>query len=277
MIKKSALATNGLKGNKEISLLNTHQMSNKSKKSTEPIKSIANGSKSSQTSKTSKTKLNIMKNIQKDDPDILNLQRIEETIESLKVFDERKELLKMFDFKTKESISIETKFLKYASENLNRDAEILRLTKYVGPYVADKLEMGTLEFTLIKVMVDRQPEEFIVNIYRAKINDILANIDDKNERIANHTLRPALIRGYMNPYFIAFLSPEYIHPMRWKDMLDKRAAVELENNNVKVTDLYKCYKCGNRKSKTSQMQTRGADEPMTIFVTCMVCYNTFTK
>ena len=48
-------------------------------------------------------------------------------------------------------------------------------------------------------------------------------------------------------------------------------------NNMATTDLYKCYKCGERKATSYQMQVRSADEPMTIFVTCLVCYNTFTK
>ena len=46
---------------------------------------------------------------------------------------------------------------------------------------------------------------------------------------------------------------------------------------MSYTDLYKCYKCKERKCKVIQLQTRSADEPMTNFITCLVCFNTFTK
>lgn len=39
------------------------------------------------------------------------------------------------------------------------------------------------------------------------------------------------------------------------------------------TDMFKCGKCKNRKTTYHQLQTRSADEPMTTFVTCVVCKN----
>ncbi len=40
-----------------------------------------------------------------------------------------------------------------------------------------------------------------------------------------------------------------------------------------ATDIFKCGKCKQRKCSYYQMQTRSADEPMTTFVTCLVCDN----
>ncbi|RKP11271.1 transcription factor S-II, central domain-containing protein, partial [Piptocephalis cylindrospora] len=37
------------------------------------------------------------------------------------------------------------------------------------------------------------------------------------------------------------------------------------------TDMFQCGKCKQRKCTYYQMQTRSADEPMTTFVTCVVC------
>ena len=34
---------------------------------------------------------------------------------------------------------------------------------------------------------------------------------------------------------------------------------------------FTCFKCGSKKTSFFQMQTRGADEPMTNFVTCLSC------
>ncbi|KAL0229125.1 hypothetical protein GEMRC1_013745 [Eukaryota sp. GEM-RC1] len=39
------------------------------------------------------------------------------------------------------------------------------------------------------------------------------------------------------------------------------------------TDMFKCGKCGHKKTTYTQKQTRSADEPMTTFVRCVVCDN----
>ena len=35
--------------------------------------------------------------------------------------------------------------------------------------------------------------------------------------------------------------------------------------------IFKCFKCQSNKTHFYQMQTRGADEPMTNFVNCLNC------
>lgn len=192
-------------------------------------------------------------------------------------FDAKKETLKPFNFKTKASSTITSEIIEYANTHIKREQTVLSLLPFVNIDIADKLEAGVFEFTLIRVASDNLPVEFISSIYFDKINDIVANLDQHNTRINNKTLLNMLQSGQVDPYFVAFFTCNQIHPDRWKDIMDKRIQIEKENSNIHVTDIYKCYKCGNRKTKTSQMQTRSADEPMTIFVTCLVCYNTFTK
>jgi transcription elongation factor S-II len=113
-------------------------------------------------------------------------------------------------------------------------------------------------------------------VYRTKTLDICANLDISNKRIGNKTLTPALLDGGLDAHFVAFMTPHQLHPARWSKEMDKRRIAEDASNNQRVTDIYKCSRCGDRKSTTAQMQTRSADEPMTIFVTCLTCYKTFT-
>ena len=40
-----------------------------------------------------------------------------------------------------------------------------------------------------------------------------------------------------------------------------------------MTDQFKCGKCYNRSCSYYEVQTRSADEPMTQFITCLVCKN----
>lgn len=42
--------------------------------------------------------------------------------------------------------------------------------------------------------------------------------------------------------------------------------------NQKSDGFYTC-KCGSKKTSYYQQQTRGADEPMTVFIECLDCHN----
>jgi DNA-directed RNA polymerase subunit M/transcription elongation factor TFIIS len=192
-------------------------------------------------------------------------------------FNQLDEFTKMFRFKTLGSGTIRADAMYYAIKNLDRKSAIFSLERYVSIGVADAIERGILEFTLIQISSEGfDVIEFISNIYKSKISDICVNLDSNNKRINNQSLRESLMQGGLDPHFVAFMNPQQLHPARWTKELEKQRNIEDANNNKKVTDIYKCYKCHNRNSTTTQMQTRSADEPMTIFVTCLTCYNTFT-
>jgi DNA-directed RNA polymerase subunit M/transcription elongation factor TFIIS len=209
----------------------------------------------------------------------ISLDRINKKINQINTeFDPKQEYLDLFKFKTNESNNIKLDYLQFAiGLKLDRTKSIFQFMKFVNADVAIKIEMGILEYTLIKVSSEKITYEFITNIYNDKVRDISANLDMSNKRINNLTLTPSLNEGHIDPYFVGFLRPQQIHPAQWKAILDKRSAKELANNDIKVSDIYKCYRCGERKTTSYQMQVRSADEPMTTFVTCLVCYNTFTK
>jgi transcription elongation factor S-II len=193
------------------------------------------------------------------------------------VFDPKQEYIKMFKFRTSGSNNIRTDVMEYAIKNLNRKDALFKLFDHISPAIAEKIENGLLEMTLINISNENSDViEFCNMIYNDKLRDICLNLDSKNKIIGNKTLKPALLEGQLDPYFVAFMTPQQLHPERWHKELEKRRVAEVTSNNQKVTDIYRCRKCGDRKSITSQMQTRSADEPMTIFVTCLTCYNTFT-
>ena len=109
------------------------------------------------------------------------------------------------------------------------------------------------------------------------VEEICENLDTKNSRINNKTLLPKILENQIDPFVISFLNPYQIHPERWKKELDQQIETRKIANDMPTTDLYKCYKCGARKSIVAQIQIRSADEPMTLFITCTECHNTYTK
>ena len=100
-------------------------------------------------------------------------------------------------------------------------------------------------------------------------------MDENKSCIKNKTFKKNILNGTINPSYVAFLSPSQIHPQNWDKILKKKEYIEQRENNIIYSDAYKCYKCGESKCKITQIQTRSADEPMTTFVVCIVCHNTF--
>ena len=65
-------------------------------------------------------------------------------------------------------------------------------------------------------------------------------------------------------------------PEHWKHLIDekyRKNKVLYETKKEAMTDQFKCRKCGSRETCYYEMQTRSADEPMTIFITCLNCGN----
>jgi DNA-directed RNA polymerase subunit M/transcription elongation factor TFIIS len=196
----------------------------------------------------------------------------------LSEFDKRKILNCLIHFKTLKSECIKSEIIHKALGILNRGDAVIDLADCVPANVAEMIEGGLFEFTLLKLSEDfNYTMEFLHLIYADKLRDIISNLKPNYARVENKTLLPGVLDGEIDPYYLAFMRPEQLHPQRWFAEMTKKKTIEEYGSEMKVTDLYTCYKCKQKKCITTQLQTRSADEPMTIFVTCLVCYNTFTK
>ena len=76
--------------------------------------------------------------------------------------------------------------------------------------------------------------------------------------------------------------PSIKRKIETKEILPKDLAFISENNStqndVQIEDdvkdgIFQCRKCGSKKTTYYSLQTRSADEPMTNFITCVVCKN----
>ena len=75
-------------------------------------------------------------------------------------------------------------------------------------------------------------------------------------------------------YKIPSMENKDIYPDIWKQILKEKEQRDKEQFEPRLnisTDMYKCNKCGKNNCTYYQAQTRGADEPMTTFVTCLNC------
>jgi transcription elongation factor S-II len=112
-------------------------------------------------------------------------------------------------------------------------------------------------------------EETLIEIYGHKVDDIIFNLKDKS----NNYLKSGILGNSIDN--VGFLAPHKLNPNLWKAIIDKREWIEYKKNNMATTDIYLCKKCGKRKCTFYQLQTRSADEPMTTFVDCQVCGNSW--
>ena len=180
-----------------------------------------------------------------------------------------------YNFITENSKDLDKKFIMFAEKNIDRPKCIVEFSNILNDIKkAIALEKGIFEFSLIHTFMNNIQQKFVISVYIDKFDEIKNNING-NEKINNQTLKQAILNEEIRSELVSFLSPQQLHPKRWIELMSIKKYREDKENNTATTDLYKCRKCGERKSKVSQMQIRCADEPTSTFITCVVCYNTF--
>ena len=73
---------------------------------------------------------------------------------------------------------------------------------------------------------------------------------------------------------LAFMTHQEIDPERWHELIERKIKRDESKMNHRVeasTDMFRCKKCKSKRCTYYELQTRSADEPMTTFVTCLVC------
>lgn len=180
-------------------------------------------------------------------------------------------------FMTENIKSVSDKKIELLNKNVDRMLNITKLIQVIKNIDASfKIESGIFEFTLVYGSMNELNDNIYPNIYNDKLAEIIINLDGKNS-VQNKTLKHAINNNLINPQIVAFLKPQDLHPERWEEIVKKSVLKEEKRKNMAVTDLYQCYKCKERKCTVYEIQTRSADEPMTKFITCVVCSHVMKK
>jgi DNA-directed RNA polymerase subunit M/transcription elongation factor TFIIS len=181
-----------------------------------------------------------------------------------------------YNFVIENSIDLKDSWIQFAESNIDRPSKQIQLSNLLSNIdTAIKIESSIFEYALIYCLNNKYDKNYIRPTYDEKFNFILTNLDESNKKINNKNFKSNILSGKINPSYVAFLSPQQVHPEKWAYLIKKRKYIEERENNIAYSDAYKCYKCGESKCKITQAQTRSADEPMTTFVVCLVCHNTF--
>jgi transcription elongation factor S-II len=146
----------------------------------------------------------------------------------------------------------------------------------IQPIVADEklatnLEKGIYNFAIKEAnnlkIIKKWENPHFAQLYLDRLRSIYINL--KNEALLDH-----LKHGEISPQSLAFMTHQEMNPDRWRILIDqkmKRDANKFTDNIRASTDMFTCKKCKSKRTTYYELQTRSADEPATIFVTCLDC------
>jgi transcription elongation factor S-II len=116
-------------------------------------------------------------------------------------------------------------------------------------------------------IIKKWDNPYFVQLYVDRLRSIYMNLK-------NAELLEQLKSGEITPQTVAFMTHQEMNNGRWSKLIEqkiKRDANKFTTNVQASTDMFTCKKCRSKKCTYYELQTRSADEPATIFVTCLDC------
>lgn len=117
------------------------------------------------------------------------------------------------------------------------------------------------------------------DLYMSIARSIIGNLD-QSSYIGNQSLFQAVHAGEMSMEQLVKKNAYELYPENWQSLIDqqvKREQIQLEGDRSRATDRFQCNRCGKRETTYYELQTRSADEPMTIFINCLPCGKRWTQ
>lgn len=110
--------------------------------------------------------------------------------------------------------------------------------------------------------------------YRYTTKALSLHFNLKNPK--NPTLLERVLSGSLGLKNLTNASPTELFPEHWEAVHERVAARQLRKHlYIDVSTVpdgaFTCSKCKSKKTSFVEMQTRSADEPMTLFIQCLSC------
>jgi transcription elongation factor S-II len=120
----------------------------------------------------------------------------------------------------------------------------------------------------MKKVLCKWESPLFVQIYLSRLRSLLWNLESSLE------LRQIIVSGEITPEMLSKMNHQEFQPEQWKEMIERkmmRDASKFSDNTQASTDMFTCRKCKSKRCTYYEMQTRSADEPATVFITCLNC------
>jgi transcription elongation factor S-II len=138
--------------------------------------------------------------------------------------------------------------------------------------IAMNVEKGIYNYAIreskMKKVLCKWESSLFVQVYLARLRSVLWNLE------SNLELRQMIQSGEITAEMLSKMTHQEFQPEQWKEMMERkmmRDASKLSDNTQASTDMFTCRKCKSKRCTYYEMQTRSADEPATVFITCLNC------
>jgi transcription elongation factor S-II len=149
---------------------------------------------------------------------------------------------------------------KKLDEKLNNEKNSSNLEKGIFNYALKEADQ--------RKIVKKWDNKYFIQIYLDRLRTIYTNLND--------TIVEQVTSGAIKPHIVAFMTHQELQPDKWTALIDaksKRDANKFEVNIAAATDTFTCRKCKGNQCTYYQLQTRSADEPMSVYISCCNCGN----
>ena len=151
------------------------------------------------------------------------------------------------------------------------------MTATLTTKLAEKLESAIWNSTLRSFF---KPERFwehakLRSRYCHKVLSVAYNLRHPKNPNAP-LLRASLLDGSLPPKKMVHMSPYEMYPSLWEPVFEAAAYKQLRRQlTLDISQVpegqFTCSKCKSRKTSFYEVQTRSADEGMTLFIACLSC------
>ena len=174
--------------------------------------------------------------------------------------------------------------IKIQSENMNRvlansDPAIFRENfikqikkEFIIEDLAINIEKSVFNFTIrestFRQIVKKWKNPQFCEIYLSRMKTLLTNLK------SNTSFLEQIKTKQISPETLALMTHQEMCPEQWHERIERKIKIDqshFQTNIEASTDMFTCKKCKSKRCTFYEMQTRSADEPATIFITCLDC------
>ena len=138
--------------------------------------------------------------------------------------------------------------------------------------IGKNIEKGIYNYTIqestFRQIIKKWTNPLFCDIYSSRLKTIIHNLTknpDLLEQVKSHQITPEALSS---------MTHQEMMPSHWKDKIElktKRDRSKFSTNLEVSSILFSCKKCKSKRCTYYELQTRSADEPATIFITCLDC------
>lgn len=117
-------------------------------------------------------------------------------------------------------------------------------------------------------IIKKWKNEKFIEIYSGRLRTIIYNLKNNQELMNQLKNKQITLKNFST------MTHQEMSTEQWRKRIEnkmKRDKSRLTTNIEASTDMFTCKKCRSKKCTYYEMQTRSADEPATIFITCLDC------